>query len=156
MGAVQVPAVRVPTDPSPPPEGTVEVQILGPVRVVGWPGSQPERAAVTEIAAYLALHPGGHTAAALADALSNADRQLSVNSIRTYANTLRRALGPDAVPDGGHSGYTLVGVTTDWRRFQALTTDTDRPDTAGFQAAVDALSLIRGAPFAHPPRGGYE
>lgn len=152
----------IPAGPVTAVEGTVEVQILGPVRVSGWPGDTPERATVTELAAYLALHPGGHTAAVLADALSNPDRRLSLDSVRTYLNALRRALGAGAVPDGGHSGYTLPGVTTDWHRFQALTADstdaphsTDGPDSS-LQRAVDALSLVRGAPFADSPRGGYE
>ena len=35
----------------------VEIRILGPVEVVGW-SQAPERAVVTELACYLALHPG--------------------------------------------------------------------------------------------------
>jgi len=123
----------------------VEVRVLGPVEVVGWT-QRPDRAVVTELACYLALHrdrviPGDELRVAL---WPDAAREASAKSLRTYMSLLRKSLGPENVPVGSGSGYRVGdGVSTDWRRFRELTGE---GATAG--QLREALELVRGRPFA--------
>lgn len=129
-----------------------EVRILGPVEVTGWQ-APPERAVVTELACYLALHgdraiPGDELRVAFRP---DEEQETSAKTLRTYMSLLRRALGPDLVPTGAGAGYRLSpAITTDWRRFRALT-----GPTAGAPALRYALSLVRGRPFAGTPAGTF-
>jgi DNA-binding SARP family transcriptional activator len=124
------------------------VRVLGPVEVIGWRVS-PDRAVVTELACYLALHADVPVSGdSLRSALWPEDaREASAKSLRTYISLLRKALGSDRVPSGSASGYRLsAGVRVDWVQFQQLT---------GPEASADdltsALRLIRGRPFAAVP-----
>jgi hypothetical protein len=117
-------------------------------------------ARVLELSAYLALHPERrYRAEELRDPLSpNKDHPLEADTIRTYANTLRRALGPDRVPDAGRAGYTLTGVSTDWARFQAHVQSAGAANgdhTAAAQALASGLALIQGVPFSAAPKDSY-
>jgi DNA-binding SARP family transcriptional activator len=130
----------------------VQVRVLGPVEVIGWT-QRPDRAVVTELACYLALHqdrviPGEELRVAL---WPDAAREMSGKSLRTYMSLLRKALGPENVPVGSGSGYRVGdGVSTDWLRFRELT-------GAGATAAQlrEALELVRGRPFAGVPSTSF-
>ncbi|HVX22751.1 MAG TPA: hypothetical protein VHB02_15490 [Acidimicrobiales bacterium] len=129
-----------------------EVRVLGPVEVTGWQ-VPPERAVVTELACYLALHgdraiPGDELRVAFRP---DEEQETSAKTLRTYMSLLRRALGPDLVPTGAGGGYHLSpAVTADWHRFRGLT-----GPAADALALRDALALIRGRPFAGVPAGTF-
>jgi hypothetical protein len=128
-----------------PSAAAVEVRVLGPVEVIGW-SQMPDRAVVTELACYLALHPnrvipGEELRAAL---WPDAAREASAKSLRTYMSLLRKSLGPEHVPVGSGSGYRVgPGVGTDWIRFRELAGVGATPDQLR-----EALELVRGRPFA--------
>jgi len=130
----------------------VEVQVLGPVDVTGW-RAPPERAVVTELACYLALHgaraiPGDELRGAFRP---DEEQETSAKTLRTYMSLLRRALGPDLVPTGAGGGYRLSpAVTTDWHRFRTLS-----GPAADATALREALTLVRGRPFAGVPAGTF-
>ena len=135
------------------PDATdVQVRVLGPVEVIGW-SQRPDRAVVTELACYLALHPsrvvpGEELRAAL---WPDAAREASAKSMRTYMSLLRKSLGPEHVPVGTGSGYRIGnGVSTDWLQFRELT---------GQRATIgqlrQALELVRGRPFAGVPSTSF-
>jgi len=133
--------------------------VLGPFRVTGWPGDQGRAASVVELATYLALHPGrSFTAEELRDPLSTGKaRALEADTIRTYANTLRRVLGVERVPDAARRGYSLLGAGSDWQLFEerlgAAAADSSPAETAA--SLVAALALLRGRPYSELPRSGY-
>ena len=130
----------------------IEVRVLGPVEVIGW-SHRPDRAVVTELACYLALHrdrviPGDELRVAL---WPDAAREASAKSLRTYMSLLRKALGPENVPVGSGSGDRVGdGVSTDWLRFRELTGE---GATAG--QLREALELVRGRPFAGVPSTSF-
>jgi hypothetical protein len=105
------------------------------------------------------LHPDRFPGAEdLRDPLSTGrPKALSADTIRTYANTLRRLLGADRVPDAGRSGYSLEGATSDWRQFvdcrNAATAGASPAEQA--KALASALALVRGRPYSDMPRSGY-
>jgi DNA-binding SARP family transcriptional activator len=114
---------------------------------------------VAELAAYLSLHSDRpRNAEELRDPLSvGRAKPLSADTIRTYANTLRRVLGTDRVPDAARRGYTLAGCTTDWQRFldYRAAARPDAPPAEAAQALASCLSLVRGRPFSDLPVSGY-
>jgi hypothetical protein len=130
-------------------KGIIEVRVLGPVEVVGWQ-SPPERAIVTELLCYLALHrdrslSGEAIRAALRP---EGDREQSAKTMRTYLSSLRRSLGPEAFPAG--AGYRLSEVVTcDWELFRRAA------DHGGLDMQLEALSLVRGRPFDGVRSGTY-
>jgi hypothetical protein len=137
-----------------PPDLTIteiEISVLGPVEVHGW-AARPERAIVTELACYLALHrdrpvTGEALRAALRPDPSN---EQSAKTLRTYLSLLRKALGPEALPARPSGGYQLApSVRTDWDRFRDLTGE------PGTDEALQALALIRGRPFEGVAAGTY-
>jgi hypothetical protein len=136
------------------PDGAVEIGILGPVTVAGWPGDTPPRPSVVEILAFLALHPGrAWPTDALTDRLNQRrGRELKDATVRTYLISARQTLGADRLPDATRTGYILTGIGTDWDRFNALTTP--RPDrTPAVQDLVSGLALVRGDTAE---RAGYD
>lgn len=132
--------------------------MLGPLRITGWSDDQARSGPVTELATYLALHPGRrYTTEELRDPLSiGKARALEASTIRTYANTLRRAVGTH-LPDAGRLGYALTDAGTDWQRFtelaQPAADGTDLAEQA--RRLTDALALVRGAPFSDLPSTGF-
>lgn len=149
-GPAEVPPPRLDISEPPLPEGP-ELQILGPIRTTGWPAEPPATRPVVELAAFLVFHPDkGYTAEALRHPLSaDPDHPLAVDSVRTYAGTLRRILGPERAPEGGHKGYRINGLSTDWQRFQEYAAN-DSP-----QSLANALRLVRGRPFEDAPEDTY-
>ena len=123
----------------------VDIRVLGPVEVIGW-RQRPDRAVVTELACYLALHrnrviPADELRAAL---WPDVAREASAKSLRTYMSLLRKSLGSERVPMGSGSGYRIDdAVGTDWLRFEELT---GMGATPGQLRA--ALELVRGRPFS--------
>lgn len=123
------------------------IRLLGRVEVIGRTGQeQPGREVrLTEMAAYLALHPHrGHNA--MAEALwpdSTRDRHPDISRLRHW-------LGAD--PSGEwylpHRAYALRGVHTDWEEFQHHVSAGNLPA---------ALALVRDQPFAGaaPDRYGW-
>ena len=147
-------------EPPVPPDGAVEIGVLGPIQVTGVADPAPVRGGALEIAAFLALHPErAWPAERIAEEIGRGRRQpLKADTVRTYANSLRQTLGADRLPDATRTGYTLTAIGTDWARFQTLTdilADLERTDPARVaQALASALALVRGAivsdPDGHP------
>jgi hypothetical protein len=134
-------------------------EVLGPLRISGWPDDQPRSAPAVDLATYLALHPGRpYTAEELRDPLSiGKPRALEAGSIRTYAGTLRRNIGIDHLPDLGRKGYALAAADTDWHRFVALTEPNPNGDAPAKRARslAEALALLRGLPFTDLPNNSF-
>lgn len=136
------------------------VLLLGPVEVedAEGPVEQSKYRQLTEIAAFIALHPGrGHSA--LDDAMWPGSR-VTQNTRNTAISKLRRWFGRDTHGDDYlprvDSGYRFhAGVSTDWDQWRALVGDD--PTLAGTQQLVAALEMVRGQPFTgvNPRRYGW-
>lgn len=130
----------------------VEVRVLGPVEVTGWL-LPPERAVVTELACYLALHRDRPASGEQLRAAIRPDegREPAPKTMRTYLSLLRKSLGADYLPSGGGGGYRLSWlVTSDWEGFNQLSAKGNDLATRLY-----ALELIRGQPFQGVPSGTY-
>jgi hypothetical protein len=112
-----------------------------------------------ETACFLARNPGRTFSGEALRAVIGAgrDEDWSVRTIVTYVSGLRRKLGPQYVPDATSAGgYRLDGVSTDAARFRelvALAKTEQGSEQARYLA--DALSFVRGSPFATVPKGTY-
>jgi len=133
--------------------------VLGPFRVSGWPADPPRSSPVIDLATYLALHSDRpYTAEELRDPLSvGKPRALEADTIRTYANKLRRTVGPEHLPEAGRRGYALSDFDTDWRRFLEFTAAAEARTEPADQALslTEAMALVRGLPFAELPTNGF-
>ena len=122
----------------------VEVQVLGPVRVIG--AARPfTRAFALELVVYLALHRSGARNEQWATALWP-DRAMSPTTLHSTASAARRSLGVSASGEDhlprAHGRLGLgPGVRTDWDHFVELSGSTRPSDWRR------ALELIRGRPF---------
>jgi DNA-binding SARP family transcriptional activator len=143
-----------------PPASTMgpAVRVLGPVDVIGARGtteSRRERTS-TELAAWLALHPG-HDHHALDEALwpgREANRKVRNSTV----TRLRSWLGTDAdgvpylptIASAANARYALADtVTCDWHQFRQLAdTGMNSCGPQADQALRQALELVRGRPFA--------
>ena len=142
-----MPDSDVPADPPPP-----MVQILGPVEILRPRGAvEPsKRRQLTEIAAYLALHPGLDQYG-LSEAIWPGARAVD-NTRHTALSKLRKWLGTsevgiDYVPRVVKDGYRLhPDVRSDWQAWQALLPDA--PGRASTATLAAALGLVKGKPFA--------
>jgi len=128
----------------------VMVRVLGPVDVAGWL-EVPTRRVVTELVCFLVLHgdrnvSGEELRAALWSGESG-EGEASAKSLRNSVSLLRRALGPDLVPEAQKgTGYRLTpGVLCDWTIFTDLVSSA--ADAEATERLREALSLVRGAPF---------
>lgn len=127
----------------------VIVNVLGPVEVQGWLVA-PDRAMVTELACYLALHRGrSFSGEELRAALRpDAEHEVSAKTMRTYLSMLRKCLGPDYLSSGGGYGVPWF-VDTDFAIFE-------RSLSIAFSATdPQILEYIRGRPFEGVPAGTY-
>jgi type IV secretion system protein VirD4 len=136
----------------------VTVRVLGPVEVTGWI-HEPGRRVVTELACFLALHAdrkvtGEEMRAALWPGDLGAS-EASAKSLRNTVSLLRKALGPNLVPDAQKgSGYRLgPGVLCDWATFSHLVEDAKGPVEK--DKLRQALSLVRGSPFEGVAPGSF-
>jgi hypothetical protein len=134
------------------------VQVLGPVTVLHARGrlEQDRRNQLTEIAAFIALHPGlDHTH--LDEAKWPGSRNLT-NTRNSAISKLRRWLGTAAdgtehLPDAT-AGYRLhPDVRSDWHLWLELLPS--GPAGASTQALAGALELVKGQPFAGVSKRTY-
>jgi len=129
------------------------ILLLGPPEIVGARGEVASnmRNRTTELAAYLALHPGVDYTAI--DTAMSPGRVVSNNTRNRNVSVLRRLLG--TAPDGqdylprhtaGSGYYLLDPITTDWQQWcNLLPTGADGAPTEHLD---QALHLVRGRPFA--------
>lgn len=120
------------------------VRVLGPVQIVG--AARPfRRAWCTDLIAFLALHPDGASADALATALWPDQLPSDATRFSTISEA-RRALGHAS--DGSDHLPRFVGklrlaatVTTDWAQFRSLSAVRGPSALDAWSAALD---LVRG------------
>ena len=137
-----------------------QVLVLGQVVVEGaeGPAEQSKRARLTELAAYIALHPGASAAAVNEAIWPERSGETNSNTRNTAVTKLRRWLG--TAPDGAEhlprhhqdDGYVLhPQVGTDLARWDQLVAG--NPLTAPTGNLQRALELVRQRPFhAHHPK----
>lgn len=141
---------------------TARVGVLGPVVVEGPGDSDDRRAAVmTELVAFLAMHPEGVHPTVLAGAVwplgvTPEVRDANIDRARAW-------LGSDR--DGGHrlreslDGRLSLGpdVVCDWDAFRHLVISSRRSEFARDEIDLlrRALKLVRGPAFEDAPRGRY-
>lgn len=138
--------------PPPSQRAGVDVQVLGPLVIVGTERDLRRSYRLAELVAYLALHPHGAASSAWSAALWP-DRRVPGQTIANRLCEARRALG--GAPDGqprlrrGGAGHVLVDVDSDWRRFTTLARAASPPEWE------EALALVRGRPFEGSPFGDW-
>lgn len=134
------------------------VLAFGPVQVLGWT-VEPDRKIVKDLAVYLAFHQDRPRSLVEVHADvwplvrgKNGDRPKDVllETARQSLSRLRRCVGEEHLPDASKAGgYALVGVASDWLRFQALIEAARRaPTDRAIKLRAQALGLVRGRPFA--------
>jgi DNA-binding SARP family transcriptional activator len=131
----------------------VEVSVLGNVQVNGAPESFRYRRRLTELVAFLAMHPQGATSDAFATALWP-ERRVPLQTLANRLSETRRALGlaSDGRPRLRKQGrrHLIVEAETDWDRFKDLASEGHGPDSWR-----RALTLVRGRPFDGLDRGEW-
>lgn len=150
--------VPVPTAPTPLPNGAKELQVLGQPRLFAEPGGVLELGwPELELLARLALEPGRvFTSEELrADIGGAKETDWAPSTLWTRASSLRRVVGAEHVPSSREGGYRAKGIGTDVARFESALAraKAERAGAAGHLA--EALSLLRGAPFAGVPAGTF-
>jgi len=136
------------------PAAAPQVCVLGPVMVANATGDVGERrASLTELAAFLALHPGSKHYT-VTEALWPG-RRTDAPTRNSQMSRLRRWLGRD--PEGSFylpmvnesDGYNFAAtVGCDWRRFKSLARRGMAAGPDGIGQLQAALDLVRGQPFA--------
>jgi DNA-binding SARP family transcriptional activator len=142
--------------------GDLVVRVLGPIEVTGWLAPPERRGVAEELCCFLAMHPDrAFTTAELLAALwpvGGGRGEATPKTLHNHLSRLRAAAGPEHLPDAAASGgYRLAGCVTDWGEFSRLSTDAQA--ASGEEAdrlRQEALSLVRGAPFADARGGQYE
>ena len=136
-----------------PRSGSVEISVLGNVLVSGASESFRYRRRLTELVAFLAMHPEGATTDAFATALWP-ERRVPLQTLANRLSETRRALGlaSDGRPRLRKQGrrHLIVEAETDWDRFRVLGAEARGPDS--WQSA---LALVRGRPFDGLDRGEW-
>jgi hypothetical protein len=134
-----------------PLSSPVEVTVLGNIKVNGAPESFGHRRRMTELVAFLAMHPEGATSDAFAAALWSG-RLVPLQTLANRLSETRKALGlasdgrPRLRKRGGR--HLIVEVETDWDRFRSLIREESDADSWR-----KALALVRGRPFADLDKG---
>jgi DNA-binding SARP family transcriptional activator len=135
--------------PSPP----IEIAVLGNVQIDGAPESFRYRRRLTELVAFLAMHPEGATTDTFATALWP-ERRVPVQTLANRLSETRRALGlaNDGRPRLRKMGrrHLIVDAETDWDRFKDLSGAGRGP-----QSWRRALALVRGRPLDGLDRGEW-
>ena len=136
-----------------PRNAPVEIAVLGNVQVNGAAESFRYRRRLTELVAFLAMHPEGTTTDAFATALWP-ERRVPLQTLANRLSETRRALGlaSDGRPRLRKQGrrHLIVEAETDWDRFRELAEESRGPD-----AWRGALALVRGRPFEGLDRGEW-
>jgi DNA-binding SARP family transcriptional activator len=131
----------------------VEVGLLGNVQVNGALESFRHRRRLTELVAFLAMHPEGTTTDTFATALWP-ERRVPVQTLANRLSETRRALGlaSDGRPRLRKEArrHRIVEVDTDWDRFKDLAAE-----ERGAESWRRALALVRGRPFDGLERGEW-
>ncbi len=132
--------------------GFVSVNVLGQIEVFPW-RVPPRRRVIIELACYLALHPGRPLSGEeLRVALwpdADGTVEASAKSLRNYVSELRKALGAEFVPSARGSGYAVsTAVQTDWDQLKVAVAKAKAEGADEAELLCDALSLVRGRPFA--------
>jgi hypothetical protein len=154
VGAVR-PAATAPVatevgDASSPVDVPEALNVLGAREVVVLE-IDSDWALLIELFTYLVFHEHRHLKAAqIAIGLRpSGSRELDEKTVRNALTRLRRCVGAVHLPEATTDGYLLVGIPSDWARFQRLSR---QADTTGGEEAIslrqEALALVRGAPFA--------
>ncbi|WP_149563873.1 LysM peptidoglycan-binding domain-containing protein [Streptomyces cacaoi] len=143
-------------------ESGPQVQVLGPVQVIGARGTlEPKRIrSATELVAWLALHHSTDRQG-LEDALWRG-REVKPRSVTQLVSRTRAWLGTDDAgapffPTADEAGYRLAeSVHCDWHTFRRLAHQGEA-DTGprGNKALRQALELVRGRPFTGARPGRY-
>lgn len=146
------------------PVNEPEIKLLGPVRLVGVDPAQVEAKKLnrlTELAAYLCLHPNTN-GAELSRQLGTDDRPWSAATRQGYVSRLRTWLGRDSAGENyvplvePGRGYRLAEtVDCDWHRFTALARQGLHAGPDGVERLQAALTLVSGMPFSGVPIGRY-
>jgi nucleoid-associated protein YgaU len=135
-----------------PPRPAPRILLLGPVTIenAAGPVEPSKRTRLTELAAFLVLHPGcDHT---LIDAAQWPGERVSDNTRNSTMSKLRRWLGKTSGGEAYLPRYQAGAryqlhdqVSTDWHQWQQLLPD--GPQAAGSEDLEQALALVRGRPF---------
>ncbi|MFG2405366.1 BTAD domain-containing putative transcriptional regulator [Streptomyces brevispora] len=128
----------------------VGISLLGAPAITGVQQEIASAAAgrLTEIAAWIALHPGADTAALTEEVWPGG---VSAAFRTAQLSALRRWLGTEFQRGNTYRFDEATG--TDWHRFQALARRGRLKGTDGIEDLSAALQLVRGRPFdAVPPR----
>jgi hypothetical protein len=138
----------------------VWIDVLGPVEVRGWAEPVGRRRKLEELVVYLATHelpvPGERLRCAVW-----AEVEIASKSFIQAMSRARRHLGGQAhLPEAAGGAYRLgPGVGCSWSAFKELTgaaAAAARSDPAQAMALWrQALSLVRGEPFAGVTKGSY-
>jgi DNA-binding SARP family transcriptional activator len=152
-----IPAEASARGPAPRPRFRFEV--CGPLRSSGWL-EEPDGEQLREIACFLAFQEHPVTLDDIALALwpvGGKRDEPSRETLHTYMSRLRKALGRDRLPDAGAGrGYRLLDTETDAGILFDLCARAEGADDAEAAALRhQALSLVRGVPFASVPAGQY-
>ncbi|WP_153469910.1 LysM peptidoglycan-binding domain-containing protein [Streptomyces kaniharaensis] len=157
-------ALNTPPDPPAAPQ----IRVLGPVDVIGTLGKVESyrRNGLTEIAAWLALHPG-KSRHELDEAVWPGQR-VRADTRNTAISKLRAWLGRDPLlaaddPSGAYLPTISGGiyafndqVTSDWQQFQAYYREgMHYSGTEADTALANALALVRGRPFSDINQSKY-
>ena len=143
--------------------GPPMVLVLGPVEIRfanGEAADPARRRKLTELAAFIALHPGADNHG-IDDAVWPT-RRVSTSTRNSATSRLRRWLGtsPDGepwlplVPDRGQYRFRPE-VRCDWHDFQGLARQGLARGAAGLDQLGEALALVRGRPFAGVDPAAY-
>jgi hypothetical protein len=137
----------------------MELQVIGQVRLVAGPGGTVELGlSELELLARLALGQGRTFSGEelRADIGAAKDTDWVPATLWTHASSLRRAIGAEHLPSSSKAGgYKVVGVGTDVARFEAAVARSKAVPAEAVRHLAEALSLVRGAPFANVPAGTF-
>jgi len=142
-------AATAPSSPNAP----LEIAVLGNVQVNGAAESFRYRRRLTELVAFLAMHPEGASTDAFATALWP-EKRVPLQTLANRLSETRKALGlaSDGHPRLRKQGrrHLIVEAVTDWDRFKDLSSKARDPDSWR-----SALALVRGRPFDGLDRGEW-
>jgi DNA-binding SARP family transcriptional activator len=144
---------------SPPHRERFRFDALGSPRTSGWK-EEPEGEQLRELAGFLALQEQPVSLDEIALTIwptGGARAAPSRETLHTYMSRLRKALGHDRLPDAtAGRGYGITDAETDWGIFRARCAQAEGAEEAEATALRrEALSLVRGVPFASAPKGQY-
>jgi DNA-binding SARP family transcriptional activator len=84
--------------------------------------------------------------------------EINRKSFHSYLSYLRQCVGADHLPEAtGAAGYRILGADSHSALFGRLNAEADRSDgPRAIELRTEALTLVRGVPFAGVARGQYE